>query len=248
MAASRASAMFAIAAAVAGSVLAAVVAAPIAHADSLQNVIDAVNKDRAAAHCPQLTYNPVLQQAAEAYANSENTADSRPGNYNGQVFPYLGSGDPQAAAINSAYRSGAGATLSLCKYTEFGVGFVRHEDRSVDVVTIVFGIPGPPPTNNAPVNIGSPVLAPDDPPAVVNPPPAHVTTPVVPPPAAVPTATVTSDVDLYDKPNVPDGAGKKIEILRTGTVVKVAAPCPSDDWCLLLDPAGAAYGSFFRNN
>lgn len=47
--------------------------------------------------------------------------------------------------------------------------------------------------------------------------------------------------------NVPDGAGKKLTILRKNTGVKVVA-CPSDDWCLLVDPAGAAWGSFFKNN
>jgi hypothetical protein len=245
MTASRTSAMFGIAIGVAGS---AVLMAPLAHADSLQNVIDAVNKDRGKTHCPALVYNPVLQQGAGAYANSENAADARPGNYNGQVFPYLGSGDPQAAAINSAYKRGAGDTIGLCNYTEFGVGFVRHEDRSVDVVTIVFGIPGPPPTNNAPVDIGTPIPAPDNPPPVVTPHPGKVTPPVNPPAPVALTATVTSDVDLYDKINVPDGAGTKIGILRTNTVVKVTAPCPSDGWCVLQDPAGAAWGSFFHNN
>jgi hypothetical protein len=241
MTASRTSTKVALAIGVAGS---AVLTAPLAHADSLQNVINAVNKDRGATHCPALIYNPILQQGAEAYANSENAADAKPGNYNGQVFPYLGSGDPQAAAINSAYKRGAGETLGLCNYTEFGVGFVRHDDRSVDVVTIVFGIPGPPPTNNAPVDIGTPVLAPDNPPPVVNPPKVP---PPVNPPAAL-TATVTSDVDLYDKVNVPDGAGKKIGILRKNQVVTVSAPCPADDWCVLQSPAGAAWGEFLHNN
>ncbi|OKH84254.1 hypothetical protein EB75_05565 [Mycobacterium sp. ST-F2] len=81
--------------------------------------------------------------------------------YSGHRIPYLGSGDPEAAAINSAYKRGAGAFISRCDWTEFGVGFIRHEDRSVDVVTIVFGKPlenpGPDPkaadtTNGVPAN------------------------------------------------------------------------------------------------
>lgn len=244
--------MCAIAIAVAGSVLAAVMPAPMAHADPDPfadpriNIYNTVDNDLGKAGCNTAENRP-LEDAAQAYAASENPADGRPANYNGKTAAFLGSGDPQAAAINSAYRNGAGAVIQHCQFSQYGVGFLRkdHGNGAVDVVTIVFGTPTPVPPKPDPVLV--PIPGPDLPP-VVTPPPAHVTTPVVPPPAAAPTATVTSDVDLYDKPNVPDGTGKKIGILRTGTVVKVAAPCPSEDWCLLLNPAGAAYGSFFRNN
>jgi len=252
MAASPIAAMFAIAIAVAGSVLTAVVGAPIAHADPdpfadpRLNIYYAVNNDLGAAGCNTAENRP-LEDAAQAYAASENPADGRPANYNGNTAAFLGSGDPQAAAINSAYRNGAGAAIQHCQFSQVGVGFLRkdHGHGAVDVVTIVFGTPTPVPAKPDPVLV--PIPGQDLPP-VVTPPPGHVTPPVVPPPAAVPTATVTSDVDLYDKPNVPDGTGTKIKILRTGDVVKVAAPCPSDDWCLLLDPAGAAWGSSLRNN
>ena len=86
--------------------------------------------------------------------------------YNGRTVAFLGSGDPQAAAINSAYTRGASGLISNCDFTEFGVGFIRHEDREVDVVTIVFGAPpkkvDPPPVpqtttceGSAPVPVGN---------------------------------------------------------------------------------------------
>jgi hypothetical protein len=70
--------------------------------------------------------------------------------------------------------------------------------------------------------------------------------PAAPAPAApaAPTATVTSDVDHYSLPN---GEGDVIGILRVGQVLKVAAPCPAEDWCNFTDGT-SAYGSFFKNN
>jgi hypothetical protein len=251
MAPSRASATLAIAIAVAGTALTARAAIPMAHADPDPfadpriNIYNTVDKDLGKGGC-NIGENRPLEDAAQAYAASENPADGRPANYEGKTAAFLGSGDPQAAAINSAYRNGAGAVIQQCKsngYTQYGVGFVRHDDRSVDVVTIVFGAPTPVPPKPDPVLI--PIPGPPLPPVTT---PAQVTTPVNPPAPVALTATVTSDVDLYDKINVPDGAGKKIGILRTNTVVKVTAPCPSDDWCVLQDPAGAAWGSFFHNN
>ncbi|MGB5113119.1 MAG: hypothetical protein WBO08_16490 [Mycobacterium sp.] len=44
----------------------------------------------------------------------------------------------------SAYGGGAGSAINDCGYTEFGVGFIRHDDRSVDVVTVIFGTPAQP--------------------------------------------------------------------------------------------------------
>lgn len=247
---SRASATVAIAIFVVGFVLVLRVAGPIAYADPDPfadpriNIYNTVDKDLGAAGCNTAENRP-LEDAAQAYAASENPADGKPANYNGKTAAFLGSGDPQAAAINSAYRNGAGAVIQHCQFSQYGVGFLRkdHGNGPVDVVTIVFGTPTPVAPKPDPVLV--PVPGQDLPPVVT---PPHVTTPVAPPPAATPTATVNSDVDLYDKPNVPDGAGKKLKILRTGTVVKVTAPCPSDDWCLLVDPAGAAWGSFFNNN
>jgi hypothetical protein len=225
-----------------GLVACAMVAAPTAAADPLDNIKDAVAKDRAAAHCAALNYNPVLEQAAQNLARSEVLGDGKPPGYNGLVFPVLGSGDPQAAAINSAYQRGAGDAISSCRYAEFGVGFLRHEDRKVDVVTIVFATPGPPPPDNTPVDIGPPVLAPDNPPQ-----------PVPPPPPA--THTVTGDVDLYDQPG---GNGNVIGQLDANDVVTLNGPCPmqnpnnpedaTNGWCLVTDTTknvtGAVWGDY----
>jgi hypothetical protein len=259
MAPSRASATLAIAIAVAGTVLTARAAIPMAHADPDPfadpriNIYNTVDKDLGNGGC-NIGENRPLEDAAQAYAASENPADGRPANYEGKTAAFLGSGDPQPAAINSAYRNGAGAVIQQCKsngFTQYGVGFLRkdHGNGPVDVVTIVFGAPTPVPPKPDPVLTpipGAP-LPPVTTPAPVTT-PVQVTTPVNPPAPPALTATVTSDVDLYDKINVPDGAGKKIGILRKNTVVKVTAPCPSDDWCVLQDPAGAAWGSSFHNN
>jgi hypothetical protein len=224
----RASTSLAIATALTGSALSLTLAAPIAHADPvLQPIIGTVQGDRGNTPCPQFNYSGDLEAAAQAYARSENMSDYiTVGNYKGTRAGFLGSGDPQAAAINSAYTRGAGNAISNCSFRDFGVGFVRHEDRSVDVVTIVFGEPAAPP----------PVTTPTTPPPV--------TTPTPPPP----TATVTSDVDLYD---VPGGGGNIIGHLRKGQVVTLDttknSTCPPQDWCVFSDPKGAAWG-FVSNN
>jgi hypothetical protein len=117
---------------------------PVAHADPLDAIINTVNKDRPA-RCPALKYDRgVLEGAAQTYARSENPVDGQPAGYNGRTLAFLGSGDPQAAATTSAYSRGAGGVITNCDFTDFGVGFVRHEDREVDVVTIVLGAPNKP--------------------------------------------------------------------------------------------------------
>jgi hypothetical protein len=76
--------------------------------------------------------------------------------------------------------------------------------------------------------------------------PAGQTCPAKPPPAAL-TATVNPATDLYDKPN-DNGDAQVIGPLRTGQVVKVAQACSKDAWCILTDPAGAAWGRDLTNN
>lgn len=118
---------------------------PTANADPLDEIKDTVNRDRAKAEdCYPYFYSPELEVIAQAYARSENPADVANGKYDGEKVGFLGSGDPQAAATTSAYKRGAGDMLGKCDWYSFGVGFVRHEDREVDVVTIVFGNPKEP--------------------------------------------------------------------------------------------------------
>ncbi len=230
------------------------VRAPLGYADPLDNIKNTVNKDRANAHCPPLTYSPALEGAAQAYARSENTADSKPPGYNGYVYAALGSGDPQAAAITSAYQRGAGDEITSCRETEFGVGFVRHDDRSVDVVTIVLATPGP--AAKPPVNIGNPVLAPDDPgPQAPAPVPPGAGTPPQPGAPVPASHRVTGDVDLYDKPG---GNGNIIGKLNSGDAVTLDGPCPMENpknsgdatngWCQVTDTTknltGAVWGDY----
>ena len=138
--------------AIAGAILAGTLAAPVASADDpLAPIIKTIMRDRQKAcndafgnfFVGNFSYNKDLEAAAQQFARTEQTPRA-PARFTG-IRAFLGSGDPQAAAINSAYRRGAGQAIGNCANKHFGVGFVRHEDRSVDVVTIVFGAPTPPP-------------------------------------------------------------------------------------------------------
>lgn len=222
----RTAASFAIAT-VAGSAL-SLTLAPIANADpNLQPIISAVQGDRGNTPCGQFAYNGDLEAAAQAYARSENTGDIQQfGNYRGTRLGFLGSGDPQAAAINSAYTRGAGGAISNCDLKDFGVGFIRHEDRSVDVVTIVFGTPAPP--QDAP----KPATHPCPPGGDM---PANIPCPEAPPAPAQNTATVLQNDDVYNK---PDGNGKAYKdadgvniFVPPGQVQLATNPARCDDWC-----------------
>lgn len=144
----------------AGSVLAGTLAAPTAFADDpLAPIIQTIQTDRQKACHDVATagqfawgfvYNKDLEAVAQQFARSEKSP-SAPARFQ-SVISFLGSGDPQAQAINNAYRRGAGQAIGNCNNKYYGVGFVRHEDRSVDVVTIVFGAlrPNPPDPNARP--------------------------------------------------------------------------------------------------
>jgi hypothetical protein len=118
--------------------------------EPLDQIKAAVTRDRQRA-CGLTTgfvalhYNKDLEAVAQAYARSENAPVSPPPNIR-RIKSFLGAGDPEAQAINRAYQHGAGQAIGNCINTgpfsiqEYGVGFVRHNDRSVDVVTIVFGL------------------------------------------------------------------------------------------------------------
>ncbi|WP_156673459.1 MULTISPECIES: hypothetical protein [unclassified Mycobacterium] len=121
----------------------------IARADQ-QDMKQYVNNERRSTSCPGLTDRADLDNAAQQYANTEKTP-VQSGGYRGAVVAFLGSGDPYAKAADSAMAKAKGAVHD-CKYTDYGVGFIRHEDRSVDVVTIVLGAENPTPTVSPPSN------------------------------------------------------------------------------------------------
>lgn len=116
---------------------------PRAHADTedLDSIAATVNADYARNCGGRLHNNRDLGAIAQAYARSENANDLNDQRYPGQRDGFKGSGDPMAAALTDAYKRGVGNAISNCTYKDFGVGFVRIENREVDVVTVVFGIP-----------------------------------------------------------------------------------------------------------
>jgi hypothetical protein len=196
---SRASALTFATTFVGASVLSGVLAMPLAHADPLDAIRSAVNGNRSATACGALTYSGALEGAAQAYARSENPVDGQPAGYNGRTLAFLGSGDPQADAINSAYKRGAGGLISNCDFTEFGVGFVRHEDREVDVVTIVFGAPPK----------AAPVVVPDTPKdTTVTCPAGSPTATVVPPATCAPVPAALPDPNSVTMTASGAGLGK----------------------------------------
>lgn len=198
---SRASALAFTTAFVGASVLSGFVAMPLAHATELDDIAAVVKGNRPAT-CAPLVYNGALEGAAQAYARSENPVDGQPGGYNGKTLAFLGSGDPQKAAINSAFSRGAGGLVTNCDFTEFGVGFIRYEDgqplgagnrrgddATIDVVTIVFGSP---PKAAAPPVVEAPVVEAPKPAKVPCPagsPVAEVDAGQVCPPVVVPDVT-----------------------------------------------------------
>jgi len=92
---------------VGASLLSGSVAIPIANADDpLAPIIISVKEIRSGTLNASLVYNPLLEDAAQKYARSENRGDARPNNYPFRTDAYLGSGDPQDAAIGSAYNRG----------------------------------------------------------------------------------------------------------------------------------------------
>jgi hypothetical protein len=57
-----------------------------------------------------------------------------------------------------------------------------------------------------------------------------------PGPGTAKTATVTNDVDLYNKKNEPDGAGQVVGMLTAGTTVQLVGPCSPSSWCQVGGP------------
>ncbi len=48
---------------------------------------------------------------------------------------------------------------------------------------------------------------------------------------AKPAATVTSDVDVYNAKNEPDGTGQVVGMLRNGSQVELIGSCQPESWC-----------------
>jgi len=151
-------------ASVAAAMLGIAFIVPAAHADDpLAPIIRTVQKDRnnACVHYDprsgptfgsdkDFRYDKRLEAVAQAYARDEKIPNPPQGFRN--ILPFLGAGDPESQAINRAYQHGAGKAIGDCslEHAFYGVGFVRHNNRSVDVVTIVIGFLNPPPPPQPP--------------------------------------------------------------------------------------------------
>lgn len=86
--------------------------------------------------------DPRLDEVAQRYARAENQHPAPQLNgYGASIVAFLGTGDPEAQAINYAYKKGAGPAIGNCALKRFGVGFFRIDQRSVDFVAIVLGTP-----------------------------------------------------------------------------------------------------------
>jgi hypothetical protein len=116
--------------------------APIASADDPLGPIRATVKgDRSRTDCPAFTYSQALEDLAQTAVRPGDVRGGDLSSYPGKAKLIIGYGDPQAQAINEAYKSGAGDLIGNCDYTEFGVGFQRDENLETDSVAIVFGTP-----------------------------------------------------------------------------------------------------------
>jgi hypothetical protein len=152
-----------IASAVSGLLLSLLMAAPPAHADVLADLRGTVNGDRAKSTCAPLKYNQILQDIGFAMGQfipePQASIDQKKAAYGGDVRPFIGVGDPMAAARTDAYKKGAGSAIHDCYFTEFGVSFVRYEPTETDWVGLVFGRPAtvtPPSGPGAPGGTGQP--------------------------------------------------------------------------------------------
>jgi len=137
----------------AGALVLSTAVVPVAYADDpLAPIVATILKDRHRAcgdvHFGDLTHAPIgrgfvrnqqLEEQAQAYAHPPHKAPlgRLPGSMT--VVSFIGIGDPQAQAINQAYRNGAGAAIGNCNYKKYGVGFYRDEKHEIDLVTIVVG-------------------------------------------------------------------------------------------------------------
>ena len=249
---------------------AAALVMPVANADDpLAPIRGTVNGDRSRTTCPAFTYSRILEDAAQAAVRWQDPKPSL-ARYNGKTTSFSGLADPEAAAINLAYKRGAGDVISDCSYTEFGVGFFRHDQdlagSTLDAVTIYFGTPTPVKTPaNAPSSASDPTLTPT--PAVQQC-PAGSPTPTVPAfgtcaPVAPPrdkvsvsfvkglqwTVNVTSTADIAGKctftasnPVLP-GSNRNFDIGPRGTAsFTVLAPPPLSTYHVVVSCSGTFNG------
>lgn len=217
--------------------------------DPRQDIKDLVNSERLSSKCGPLHYNDLLERDAQYGARNTGTDGSgdrskwNVGGYPGKIQTLAGIGDPKATAmqqLNPVLRN----AVQNCDVQDFAVDFYRakigvsgpfNDDVYRDWVTVVLGIPPPPPAQALPIPAAPPT------PQRTGPPIKHLGK--IPPPAESPgapapaktQATVTNDVDVYD---APSATGNKVNglFLHAGDKYDLIAPC-TDNWCHLSIPA-----------
>lgn len=153
----RASASIAVVSVLTG--VAASLAVPIAHADTLGDMRAAVNGVRAGSTCPPLAYNGELEGDAQTLVGNTASTAPRTG-YPGNSVTVSGHNDPTSAAIDDALAK-ARSYINDCKYQAFGVGMVRESNDEFSFVAIALGIPpAPPPPPPPPPSSAAPAPAP----------------------------------------------------------------------------------------
>ncbi len=135
---------------------AGIVLAPLALADSVATVQDAVATLRSGTQCGPLHYSPVVEQAAEVinrstddYLNLTAThvpiADPLPGlkdlGYSGNKAVLLqGAQKNEANAIMGALLQGY-ADIPDCSYTDFGANIRQNETTGYNLISLVLAGP-----------------------------------------------------------------------------------------------------------
>jgi hypothetical protein len=133
------SASFAVATVMAGSVLSATVAAPLAQATPIDDLRGAVNDARARTSCSPLNYSGQLEGFAQHFVRGGNR--SLDTGYAGETV-YLSRRDDPTSKATEGLLADNGFNIANCAYKDVGVGMIRYAD--VSVVGVVLGIPRAP--------------------------------------------------------------------------------------------------------
>lgn len=198
--------------------------APVASADPLDNIRGAVTGARNNSLCNDLQYSGELEGYAQEWVRTAralgttNTPTFPADAYAGDALGNIATGDPTSEAINQLM-SIATEDVQKCGYYQFGVGMSRDDVIDTSYVAVIVGKPPAPAEKPKQPDIGLP------------PKPAAPAAPAEPEPFApppTPKGTITSDVDVYDKPG---GDGTVTGILRGNDSVDFQGCIADINWC-----------------
>jgi hypothetical protein len=216
------------------------VAAPIAHADPLDNIRAAVNAARSGSTCGPLNYSGQLEAAAQDLARSGDAiVRINPHGYPGLTSGITNIDDPTSTATAGLVAQDD-ANIKNCANMDFGVGMFRDSGADKSHVALVLGQP-PAPKPAAPPAPAQPVQpAPAAEPAPTQPVTDAISLAFSPPALGNITATISNSSDLngkctYDATpfnthrdfNVPAHGSTPLTFngLNTGTSYHVTVSC-----------------------